>query len=369
MLLAAAAAYRRKCLSTTVERMYCHDLHICALRGKMMDIGQPRTSEAADVKPAVSIVVPCYNEAEVLPEFFSRLTKVLDELPYASTIIFVNDGSTDATLEVLSALALISSRVAVLNLSRNFGKEAAMTAGLDHAVGDAVIIIDADLQDPPEVIPELVERWIEGYDVVYAQRRARAGETLLKRSTSGAFYRLMRRASRIELPVDTGDFRLMSRRSVDSLCRLREHHRFMKGLFAWVGYRQVAVVYDRAPRYAGTTKWNYWKLWNFALDGITSFTTIPLRVATYVGFLLALLSGMYSIFIIMLTFLQGRAAPGYPSLMVVVLFLGGMQLLTLGILGEYIGRIFNEVKQRPIYLVQDFQVAKNICEEVKLNGS
>lgn len=310
---------------------------------------------AAGTSPStICVVVPCYNEAEVLPEFFARLTNVLSVSDYVSTVLFVNDGSTDSTADILAQLALKAPNVAILTLSRNFGKEAAMTAGLDHALGDAVIIIDADLQDPPEIIPQLVLRWREGYDVVYAQRRVRDGETFVKRSTAALFYRIMRWASRTEMPVDTGDFRLMNRRSVDSLLRLREHHRFMKGLFAWVGYRQIPVIYDRAQRSAGKTKWNYWNLWNLALEGITSFTTIPLKIATYLGIFIALLSGAYGCFIIFLTLLYGRNVPGYPSLLVVVLFLGGLQLTTLGVVGEYVGRIFNEVKQRPIYLVDNF---------------
>jgi glycosyltransferase involved in cell wall biosynthesis len=307
-----------------------------------------------DPRMTISVIVPCYNESEVLPEFMARLSDVIEILNLETFVLFVNDGSTDETLKVLHGIATDFHFVGVLNLTRNFGKEAAMTAGLDHAPGDAVVVIDADLQDPPEVIPLLVAKWREGHDIVYAQRRAREGETFLKRSTASLFYRVMRRSSRIDLPVDTGDFRLLSRRAVDNLLQLRERHRFMKGLFAWVGYDQAAVIYDRAPRQAGKTKWNYWRLWNFAVEGITSFSTVPLTLATYAGLLLALCSGAYGCFIVAITLVKGGDVPGYPSLLVTILFLGGTQLLTLGILGEYVGRIFNEVKQRPLYLIERF---------------
>jgi glycosyltransferase involved in cell wall biosynthesis len=243
----------------------------------------------------------------------------------------------------------------VLNFSRNFGKEIAMTAGFDHAEGDAVVVIDADLQDPPELIPSLVAVWREGFDVVYAQRREREGETWLKKVTAAGFYRVMQGiGGAARLPVNTGDFRLMSRRACQALLRLREQHRFMKGLFAWVGFPSKAVQYDRAPRAAGRTKWNYWKLWNLSLEGITSFTVAPLKIATYVGLLTALVAVLYGGLIIVRTLLFGNPVPGYPSLLVVVLFLGGGQLVTLGIIGEYLGRVFNETKGRPLYIVERF---------------
>lgn len=307
--------------------------------------------------PHVSIVVPCFDEAPVLPAFDARLRGVMDTLPCSWTVLYVNDASRDGTHDVMLQLRRSHPNVSIVNLSRNFGKEAAMTAGLDHAPGDAVVVIDADLQDPPEVIPLLFAAWREGNDVAYAQRRVREGETLLKRLTARMFYRMMARVGRVSLPIDTGDFRLMSRRSVDALLRLREHHRFMKGLFAWVGFSQVPVLYDRAPRFAGRTKWNYWNLWNFAIEGITSFTTVPLKLATYAGLVLAFFAGFYGIFIIARTMIEGRDVPGYASLMAVVLFLGGVQLMTLGLLGEYLGRIFNEVKQRPLYLLESFTPA------------
>ncbi len=314
-----------------------------------------RGSEAAaGPPPALSVVVPAYNEEEVLPEFHRRLAAVMDGLGLPWEVVYVNDGSRDGTLAVMLSLRERDPHVSVVNLSRNFGKEIALTAGLDHARGsEAVIVIDADLQDPPELIPELVRTWREGYDVVYAQRRARAGETWLKRATAAAFYRVMERlGGRVKLPRDTGDFRLMSRRATDALLTLREQHRFMKGLFAWIGFPSKAVLYHRAPRAAGTTKWNYWKLWNLSLEGITSFTVAPLKVATYLGLLCATGALAYGTFMVVRTLLFGNPVPGYPSLITVVLFLGGVQLVTLGIIGEYLGRVFNETKGRPLYIVE-----------------
>ena len=220
--------------------------------------------------------------------------------------------------------------------------------------GDAVVVIDADLQDPPELIPELVAAWRSGYDMVHAKRRSRNGETWLKRKTAQMFYRLMQRMGDLKLPADTGDFRLMSRRAFDAVRQLREQHRFMKGLFAWVGYPTTSVLYDRAPRHAGISKWNYWKLWNLALEGITSFTVMPLKLATYVGVCVALLSVIYGVQVIVKTLIIGNPVAGYPSIMTVVLFLGGTQLVFLGVIGEYLGRVFNETKQRPLYLVEHY---------------
>ena len=266
----------------------------------------------------------------------------------------MDDGSRDGSADVIRRLRSSDPRVAILRLSRNFGKEAAMTAGLDHARGRSVIIIDSDLQDPPELIPKLMDPWLKGEaEVVYAQRRSRAGESWLKRSSAHAFYRVMERVGRAPMPRDVGDFRLLSRVAVDGLSRLREKHRFMKGLFAWIGYRQVAVQYDRDPRYAGTTKWGYLKLWSFSIEGITGFTTAPLKLATYVGVLVALGALAYGTAILSKTIFFGADVPGYPSLMVVILFLGGVQLVTAGILGEYIARISDETKGRPLYLVEE----------------
>jgi glycosyltransferase involved in cell wall biosynthesis len=230
-----------------------------------------------------------------------------------------------------------------------------MTAGLDHVDAEAVILIDADLQDPPELIPEFIQRWREGHDVVYAVRRSRAGETWLKRFTAAAFYRLINLVSRTRIPEDTGDFRLLSRRVVESLRQVRERHRFMKGLFTWVGYRQIGVPYDREARHAGRSKFSYWKLWNFALDGFTSFTTAPLRVATWLGLASAGLALLYGVWVIVKTLVWGDPVRGYPSMMVVILFLGGVQLISLGIIGEYLGRLFDESRHRPLYLVDRVQ--------------
>jgi len=263
----------------------------------------------------------------------------------------------DGTLERVRDLKRQDPRVAIVDLSRNFGKEVALAAGLDHAQGDAVVILDADLQDPPELIPKFLEIYGQGYDVVYGQRRARAGETWLKRATAFAFYRVIQRLTRVRIPADTGDFRLLSRRAVDSLKKLREQHRFTKGLFAWVGFRQKAVPYDRSPRFAGRTKWNYWRLWNFALEGITSFSTAPLKVASYMGLATAVGALLYAAWIIYKTLAFGEPVRGYPSLMVVILFLGGVQLTTIGILGEYLGRVFDETKGRPLYFVKEYEPA------------
>ena len=301
-----------------------------------------------------SIVVPAYNEQEVLLEFHRRLCGVLAQLEGGSEIVYVNDGSRDNTLAVLHELRRNDARVAVVDLSRNFGKEIALTAGLDYARGAAAVVIDADLQDPPELIPELVKQWNAGYDVVYAKRTARDGETWLKKLTAKLFYRVIKRVSDVTIPEDSGDFRLLSRRALDALKQLREQHRFMKGLFAWIGYPQQAVLYRRDARFAGITKWNYWKLWTLALEGITSFTTAPLKIATYIGVLAALLAFLFALFIVYKTLVYGDPVRGYPSLTVIVLFLGGIQLVALGVIGEYLGRMFTETKNRPLYLVKDY---------------
>lgn len=308
------------------------------------------------MKKTLSVVVPAHNEEAVLTEFHDRLAAVLDTLPLQSEIIYVNDGSRDGTLDILRRLKAEDNRVAILDLSRNFGKEAAMTAGLQAAAGNAVVVIDADLQDPPELIEEFVRVWRdEGVDVVYGQRTERRGETWLKKWTASNFYRLMQRLGQVRIPQDTGDFRLLSRRAIDALNELPEQHRFMKGLFAWVGFDQRAVPYERDPRYAGQSKWNYWRLWNFALEGITSFTVVPLQVASYLGILIALAAFLYGGFVIVKTLLFGNPVAGYPSLMTVVLFLGGLQLLFIGVVGEYLGRIFNETKRRPLYFIKAFE--------------
>ena len=309
---------------------------------------------------SISVVVPAFNEEEGLEEFHRRISAVLNQINLTAEIVYVNDGSSDRTLPIIQGLQQFDPRVTLVDLSRNFGKETALTAGLDYAKGDAVVVIDADLQDPPELIPEMISHWQNGCDVVYARRFRREGETWLKKLTAAGFYRIMHRLGSVAVPQDTGDFRLLSRRAVDAICRMRETHRFMKGLFAWIGYRQKEIIYARDARHAGATKWNYWRLWNFALEGITSFTVAPLKIATYMGTAIAIGAFSYGGFIIGKTIFLGRDMPGYASIMAVVLFLGGIQLLALGVLGEYIGRMFNEVKQRPLYLVQSYVPAKEI---------
>jgi len=311
----------------------------------------------------LSVIVPVYNEEQVLDEFHRRLSAVLQRLDMRSEIIYVNDGSRDGTLMLVRALRARDASVSLIDLSRNFGKEAAMTAGFDLAAGDAVVVIDADLQDPPELIPEMIRQWRAGHDMVYAQRSARDGESRVKKTTSYLFYRLIQSLSRVRIPEDTGDFRLLSRRAVLALNSLREQHRFMKGLFAWIGYPQVAIAYRRAPRFAGTTKFNYWKLWNFALEGVTSFTIVPLKVATYLGVLTAGAAFLYAAFVIFKTIAYGEHVSGYPSLMVVITFLGGAQLAFIGILGEYIGRMFNETKRRPLYFLNAYEPARHLDQQ------
>jgi polyisoprenyl-phosphate glycosyltransferase len=307
----------------------------------------------------LAIVVPAYNEAQVLAAFHQRLTTVLDTLALDINVLYVDDGSTDATWDIVSTLRARDPRVAGIRLSRNFGKEAALTAGLDRVDADATIVIDADLQDPPELIPALIERWRAGFDVVYATRNARDGESRFKKFTSAAFYRVMERLSDTPVPRDTGDFRLLSRRAVAALRELREQQRFMKGLFAWVGYRQTSVVYHRESRKAGSTKWNYWRLWNLAVEGITSFSVAPLRVATWIGVASSGLAFMYGLWVLIKALTWGDPVRGYPTLMLVVLFMGGVQLLALGVIGEYIGRTYAESKRRPLYFVEDEQPARS----------
>ncbi len=309
--------------------------------------------EIARACTTLSVVVPVFNEQEVLAEFHRRLDAVLGTLDLRAQIIYVNDGSTDGTLEVIGQLAEHDARVTLVDLSRNFGKEIALTAGLDHVDADAVVVIDADLQDPPELIPELVAHWRDGYEVVYAKRTSREGESAAKKLTAFLFYRLIQKMSRVRIPEDTGDFRLLSRRAVHAVCQMREQHRFMKGLFAWIGFPQKAVPYQRAPRHAGTTKWNYWKLWNFALEGITSFSCLPLKVATYVGLASAMGAFAYGVYIVLRTLVLGNPVAGYPSLLTAVTFLGGLQLLSIGVIGEYLSRMFDESKQRPLYFLKD----------------
>lgn len=308
----------------------------------------------------ITVVVPVYNEEKCIRVFHERLSAALNGLKTNAEIIYVNDGSEDSTLIEIKSMKESDERITLLDLSRNFGKEIAVTAGLDYSSGDAVVVIDADLQDPPEVIPELVRYWKEGYDVVYGRRVSRSGETLFKRLTSYYFYRLIHMVNKVKIPKDVGDFRLLNRRAVDSIKQLREQHRFMKGLFSWIGFSQVEVPYHREPRHSGQTKWSYFRLWNFALEGVTSFTIAPLKFSTYLGLLVALGSFIYAVYIIYKTMVYGDPVAGYPSLMVIILFLGGLQLMTLGMIGEYLGRMFDETKGRPLYFVKKYMPAKSI---------
>ena len=301
----------------------------------------------------LSIVIPIYNEAANLDEFFRRLLAVLERVAVSYEVVCIDDGSTDATLARLLERRAQDPRVKILSFSRNFGKEVALSAGIEHSCGAAVVPIDCDLQDPPELIEEMVAQWRLGYDVVYATRHARPGDGLAKRVTASMFYRLFDAVSEVPIPRDAGDFRLLDRRVVDALLQLPERSRFMKGLFAWVGFKQTELSFERPGRSAGTSAWTYWRLWNFALDGVTSFSSLPLKVWSYVGLIISLLSFGYAIFLALFKIARGIDVPGYTSLMVVVLFLAGIQLITLGVIGEYLGRVYIEVKRRPLYLLRE----------------
>jgi glycosyltransferase involved in cell wall biosynthesis len=306
----------------------------------------------------ISILIPAYNEQEVLRHLYERLGKLADETPsYDFEFLFINDGSRDRTLEIIKSYAEKDERIAYANLSRNFGKEIAMAAGLDHVTGDATVIIDADLQDPPELIPKMIKYWEDGFDDVYARRTSRSGESWLKKATSELFYKILQKSTTIPIQRDTGDFRLLDQRCVEALRQFRESQRYTKGMFSWVGYKKKEILYDRDPRAAGETKWNYFKLVNFAIDGITSFTTAPLRMSSLLGILISFVSFVYIIFLVVRTIFFGTDLEGYPSMMAVILFLGGVQLLSLGVIGEYIGRIFNETKHRPLYFIEEYHEA------------
>jgi glycosyltransferase involved in cell wall biosynthesis len=311
------------------------------------------------MKKLISILIPAYNEEEVLDMLYERLDKLAtDNDAYNFEFLFVNDGSRDATLAILKAYAAKDPRVAYINLSRNFGKEIAMIAGFDHVKGDATVIIDADLQDPPELIPEMIRYWEkDGYDDVYARRRSRDGETWLKKKTSTWYYRLLQKSTRIPIQRDTGDFRLLDRRAVEALREFRESERYTKGMFSWIGFKKKEMLYDRDPRAAGTTKWNYSKLINLAIDGITSFTTAPLRISTFIGGTVSVVAFLYILYLLVRPLFGVPTGGGYSSIMAVVLFLGGVQLLSLGVIGEYVGRIFNETKRRPLYFVEEYHEA------------
>jgi glycosyltransferase involved in cell wall biosynthesis len=305
--------------------------------------------------PLITVVAPVKDEEAAVATFVARVAKVLDGLdePQGWEILFVDDGSHDATLAAILAANREDPRVRCISLSRNFGKEAALSAGLDHASGQVVVPLDVDLQDPPEVIATMLARWREGYDVVYGVRRNRLSDTLPKRLTADLYYRAHNWLSTDKIPEHAGDFRLLDRRVVDVIRRMPERNRFMKGLFAWAGFRQAAVEYDREPRAVGETKFNYWKLWTLAIDGITSGSTVPLRVWSYLGAVVAVFSLFYAAYVAIRTIVLGVDVPGYPSLMVATLFFGGVQLISLGVLGEYVGRILVETKHRPIYIVRE----------------
>lgn len=313
----------------------------------------------------LTLVVAAVNEADSLPLLQPRLAAALDDVMRdygtAGSILYVDDGSTDASWPVMQELAATDGRVSLLRLSRNFGKELALTAGLDRVVEGAALILDADGQDPPELAPQFVAHWLEGYDDVHGTRLVREGEGWLKRASAHAFYRVMGWLSKTPIPADTGDFRLLSPRALDALRQLRERHRFMKGLFGWVGFNRIAVPYHRGPRAAGTTKFNFWRLWNLALEGITSFSTAPLRLATYLGLVTALVAFGYGSWIIAKALFWGDAVQGWPTMMAVILFLGGVQLIALGLIGEYLGRLYEESKQRPLYVVDTWQPAAEVC--------
>lgn len=335
-----------------------------------LHISRPKVSPS-QIHPAISlsIIVPFYNEQEVLEEFHSRLTKVLDSLPITCEIVYVDDGSKDNSLDVVSSFTSINSSISVIGLSRNFGKESAMSAGLEHCRGQAVILLDADLQDPPELIPQMIAKWREGYDVVNMQRRQRDGETWFKKFSAASFYKVMNAAAKIDVPENVGDFRLLSREVVDHINQLPERNRYMKGIFSWPGFRQATIQFNRDARFCGETKWNYLKLIGLAMDGITSFSIRPLRIATAVGGLVALSAFIYGVIIVFKTMMFGEPITGYPSMMVVQLALGGIQLLSIGLMGEYIGRIFIETKNRPLYLIQSVVDTPALKTHFKLEES
>lgn len=306
----------------------------------------------------ITILIPAYNEQAVLPHLYDRLNKLAgDNDDYDFEFLFVNDGSRDKTLTLLQKYSKLDDRLSYVNLSRNFGKETAMIAGIDHVQADAMVIIDADLQDPPELIPEMIKHWEDGYDDVYARRRSRAGESFIKKKTSELFYKILQHSTSIPIQTDTGDFRLLDRRCIEALKQFRESERYTKGLFSWIGYHKKEILYDRDPRAAGETKWNYSKLFNLAIDGITSFTTAPLRIASVLGFVISIVAFIYIVYLLVRPLFGVPTGDGYSSMMAVILFLGGVQLLSLGVIGEYIARIFVESKNRPLYFVEEYHQA------------
>lgn len=316
-----------------------------------MTVQRSQVVRQTSTGPVFSVVAPVYNEEETVPHFYQRVVSVMESLGEPFEIVLVNDGSRDGSNRVMAEIQQRDPRVRVVEFSRNFGHQIAISAGLDYARGQCVVIIDSDLQDPPEVIPEMIERWRAGAEVVYAQRAKRVGETRFKLFTASIFYRLITRLTAVDIPRDTGDFRLLDRRVVDSLVAMREHHRFMRGLSAWVGFRQEAVLYDRRERFAGTTKYPFHKMLRFSIDAITSFSHVPLQLATTFGFVLAGISLLGILIAVILRIMHG-AIVGQATTLILVLFMGGIQLIFLGVIGEYLGRIYDEVRARPLYIVR-----------------
>ena len=310
----------------------------------------------------IGIIIPVFNEEQTLQLLYNRLINVINTAnpQYSFEIFFVNDGSTDSSLDIIKTLKVADDKIVYLSLSRNYGKEIAMAAALDYISGDAIVIMDADLQDPPELIHTMLAEWEEGYDDVYAKRISRDGETIVKRVTSYVYYRILKRCTRVPIQEDTGDFRLLSRRAIEALKLMRENQRYTKGMFSWIGYKKKCISFKREARVAGETKWNYLRLVELAIEGITSFTTTPLRFASTMGVIVFALAMIYMLYIVVRTMLYGDPVAGYPSLLAIILFLGGIQLLTIGIIGEYLGRVFNETKNRPLYFVDEYSENKNI---------
>ena len=309
----------------------------------------------------ISILIPCYNEEQSLPLLYPELVKLMDANPgYEWELMFVNDGSKDNTLAVLQQLRQQDSRVNYVDLSRNFGKEAAMLAGFDHVTGDCMVIIDADLQHPPTLIPEMIKWWEQGYDDVYAKRKSRGKESWLRKRLSLQFYKILQRSSRFEVLQNVGDFRLLDRCCINALKQLRESERYTKGMYSWIGFKKKEIEFEQGDRIAGESSWNYRQLFSFAIDGITSFTNAPLRISTVVGFVVSLCAFLYMIYVFFKAVIFGDPVQGYPTLVILILFLGGIQLLSLGIIGEYIGRIYNETKNRPDYIVREVNGEKKL---------
>lgn len=317
----------------------------------------------------ISILIPCYNEEQSLPLLYHELKKLMDgEVMYEWEVLFVNDGSKDNTLNIIKALRSADNRINYVNLSRNFGKENAMLAGFDYVTGDCMVIMDADLQDPPSLIPQMLEYWEQGYQDIYAKRANRGRESWLRKKFSLLFYRILDNSTRFDILQNVGDFRLLDRQCIDALTQLRESERYTKGMFCWIGYRKKEVIFDRGDRIAGESNWNFWSLFNLAIEGITSFTTAPLRFASIAGFIIAVITFLYALYFLTKTLLIGDPVQGFTTLIVVVLFLGGIQLMAIGVLGEYIGRIFNESKNRPTYLANEYNEERIYCNKNEKNN-